>query len=138
MNYQIPPVDEIKGKLTPLFNEEGLQLVLLFGSAAAGTAHRKSDIDLGFLFEKPADLVALTNRVIRLLHTDRVDVVDLRKTGPLLNFSVAKKGRLFYESSKGVYNEFCSLAFRRYVDSKKMRDRRAEVIQRFLEDRGLV
>jgi len=135
---KIPSADEIKGKLASLFEEEGLQLVLLFASAAAGTVHRKSDIDLGFLFERPVDLLALTNRVIRLLHTDRVDVVDLRKTSPLLNFSVAKKGRLLYESSEGVYNEFCSLAFRRYVDSKKLRDRRAEVIQRFLEDRGLV
>jgi len=135
---KIPSVDEIRQKLAQLFEEEQLRLVLLFGSAAAGTEHGKSDIDLGFLFEKPVDLLALTNRVIRLLHTDRVDVVDLRRAGPLLNFSVAKKGRLLYESSSGVYNEFCSFAFRRYVDSKKLRDRRAEVIQRFLEDRGLV
>jgi len=135
---KIPSVDEIRKMVAPLFKEEGLQLVLLFGSAAAGTVHGKSDIDLGFLFEKPVDLLALTNRMIRLLHTDRVDVVDLRRVGPLLSFSVAKKGRLLYESSSGVYNEFCSLAFRRYVDSKKLRDRRAEVIQRFLEDRGLV
>ena len=135
---KIPSVDEIRKKLALLFEEEGLKLVLLFGSAAAGTAHRKSDIDLGFLFKKPVDLLALTNRVIRLLHTDCVDVVDLRRASPLLGFSVAKKGRLLYESSSGVYNEFCSLAFRRYVDSKKLRDRRAEVIQRFLEDRGLV
>jgi uncharacterized protein len=134
---KMPSVDEIKKKLAPLFEEEGLKLVLLFGSAAAGTAHKKSDIDLGFLFEKPVDLLALTNRVIRLLHTDRVDVVDLKRAVPLLSFSVAKKGRLLYESSSGAYNEFCSLAFRRYVDSKKLRDRRAEVIQRFLEDRGL-
>ena len=135
---KIPSVVEIKKQLAPLFEEEGLQLVLLFGSAAAGVAHGKSDIDLGFLFGRPVDLLALTNRVIRLLHTDRVDVVDLRRAGSLLNFSVAKKGRLLYESSSGVYNEFCSLAFRRYVDSKKLRDRRAEAIQRFLEDRGLV
>jgi uncharacterized protein len=135
---KMPSVDEIRRKLTPLFEEEGLQLILLFGSAAAGTAHRKSDIDLGFLFKKSVDLLALTNRVIRLLHTDRVDVVDLRRASPLLNFSVAKKGILLYERSNSVFNEFCSLAFRRYVDSKKLRDRRAEVIQRFLEDRGLV
>jgi uncharacterized protein len=135
---EITSVDVIRKKLAPLFEEEGLQLVLLFGSVAAGTVHRKSDIDLGLLFEKPVDLLALTNRVIRLLHTDRVDVVDLRRASPPLNFSVAKKGRLLYERSSSVYNEFCSLAFRRYVDSKKLRDRRAEVIRRFLEDRGLV
>ena len=135
---KIPAVDEIKERLAPLFKEEGLQLVLLFGSAAVGPVHRESDIDLGFLFERPADLLVLTNRVIRLLHTDWVDVVDLRKAGPLLNYSAAKRGRILYESSRGVYNEFCSLAFRRYVDSKKMRDRHAEAIQRFLQDRGLV
>ncbi len=41
--------DEIKARLTPLFQEEALQFVLLFGSRSAGPVHPESDIDLGFL-----------------------------------------------------------------------------------------
>jgi hypothetical protein len=65
-----------------------------------------------------------------------VDVVDLRSANPLLRFSVAQKGRPLYERSPGMFNEFCSLAFRMYVDSKKLRDGQAKVIKDFLESRG--
>ena len=134
--HPVPSIVEIKERLTPLFEDERLQLVLLFGSALTRKMHKGSDIDLAFLYGKPIDLVTLTNRVIRLLHRDTVDVVDLRSANPLLRFSVAQKGRPLYEKSHGVFNEFCSLAFRMYVDSKKLRDGQASVIRDFLETRG--
>ncbi len=134
----IPSPDEIRKKLAPLFEEVGLQLVLIFGSAVSGALHRESDIDLAFLFDRPIDILGLTNRVIRLLHSDRVDVVDLRRAGALLTFSVAKTGKVLYEGSGGAYYQFCSLAFRKYLDSKKMRDARSEGIRKFLEHRGLL
>lgn len=132
----IPSADEISVKLAPLFADENLRLVLLFGSAASGKTHSKSDIDLAFLFDEPADMLSLTNRVVRLLRSDNVDVVDLRRAGPLLNMSAVRKGILLYEREPGIYSEFCSLAFRMYADTKKFRDARETVIKRFLETRG--
>jgi predicted nucleotidyltransferase len=134
---KIPSIEEIRERLIPLFEEEGLQLILVFGSVVTGTTHEKSDIDLAFLFDRPVDIVSLTNRVIRLLHTDHVDVIDLKHASPLLKFSAVDKGRLIYEKSPGLFNEFCSLAFRMYVDTKKLRDARARTIKYFLETRGL-
>ena len=134
--HPVPTIVEIKERLATLFEDESLQLVLLFGSALTGNMHKGSDIDLAFLYDEPADVVALTNRVIRLIHCDTVDVVDLRSANPLLRFSVAQKSRPLYEKSAGVFNEFCSLAFRMYVDSKKLRDGQAKVIKNFLEARG--
>ncbi|MCL5966458.1 MAG: nucleotidyltransferase domain-containing protein [Deltaproteobacteria bacterium] len=130
--------EELSEVLSPLFKEEGLQLVLLFGSAASGRVHSRSDIDLAFLFDKPVDILALTNRVTSLLHNDDVDVVDLKYTSPLLRYSVVKSGRLLYERCPGIFNEFCSLAFRRYVDTKKLRSGQSRSIRRFLEARGIV
>ncbi len=130
-------VEEIRKRLLPLCGDKGLQLILLFGSAVSGKIHARSDIDLAFLFEKPADILALTNRVIRLLHTDNVDVVDLRRASPLLKFSAVKSGMLLYEKEPGLFNEFYSLAFRRYVDTKKLRDAQAVSIRQFLKSRGL-
>jgi len=127
---------EIKEKLTPLFEDEGLQLVLLFGSALTRNIHRRSDVDLAFLYNKPVDVITLTNRVMRLLHRNAVDVVDVKSANPLLRFSIAQNGRPLYEKSPGIFNEFCSLAFRMYVDSKKLRDGQAKVIKDFLETRG--
>jgi predicted nucleotidyltransferase len=132
----VPSAVEIKERLASLFEDESLQLVLLFGSAVTGGMHKASDIDLAFLYDRRVDVVSLTNRVLRLLHRDAVDVVDLRSANPLLRFSVAQKGKPLYEKSPGIFNEFCSLAFRMYVDSKKLRDGQARIIKDFLESRG--
>lgn len=129
---------EIKSKLSPLFKERGLRLVILFGSAVSGKAHRNSDIDIAFLFERPVDILELTNTVIRLLHVNNVDIVDLRKANPLLKFSVVRKGKLLFEKNSGVFNEFCSLAFRMYVDTKKLREGHAVFIKNYLKEEGVV
>jgi predicted nucleotidyltransferase len=131
-------INDIKCRLTPLFRKEGLQLVLLFGSIAKGSVHTKSDIDLGFLLDKPIDVLTLTNEVTKLLHSDRVDVVDLRRASPLLKFCAAQKGKVLYERSGGLFNQFFSLAFRMYVDTKKLRDAQGEMIRDFLEEKEMV
>jgi predicted nucleotidyltransferase len=127
--------NEIKEKLIPLFKDEDLQLVLLFGSAASGKTYKRSDIDLAFLYKGPVDVLDLTTRVIRLLHADNIDVVDLRHTNSLLQFSVVKHGKLLYERSPGLFNSFYSLSFRRYIDTKKLRDAQGETIKHFLEEK---
>lgn len=48
---------EMQEKLAPIFKDEGVQLVLLFGSLPSGKAHGQSDIDLAFLFDRPADIL---------------------------------------------------------------------------------
>lgn len=133
----LPDADKIREALTPLFRDEGLRLVLLFGSVATGGMHRRSDIDLAFLFDTPADVLALTNAVVRLLGTDAVDVVDLRRASPLLKFSAVKHGKVLYEKTPGIFPAFYSLAFRMYDDTKKLRDARAGSIRSFLTTRGL-
>ena len=135
---KIPLVDEIRERLTPLFQDEGLRLVMLFGSSVTGKMHRHSDIDLAFLFDRDMDIIALTNNVIRLLHTDNVDVIDMKHASPLLRFSVVRNGRLLYERLQGEFNSFSSLTFRRYVDTKKLRDMQATSIKHFLGTRGIL
>ncbi|OHB40842.1 MAG: hypothetical protein A3K25_03700 [Planctomycetes bacterium RIFOXYB12_FULL_42_10] len=130
-------IEEIRNRLSPLFADEGLRLILLFGSVATGKVNKKSDIDLAFLFDKPIDMLALTNRVIRLLRTDNIDVIDLRRASPLLKYSAVRHGKPLYEREPGMFNEFYSLAFRMYVDTKKLRDAQAVSIKQFLKSRGL-
>jgi predicted nucleotidyltransferase len=128
---------EIKRELAPLFKDPGLQLVLLFGSRVSGKTHSKSDIDLGVLFDDPVNLVELTARIINLLHTDQVDVVDFRRASPLLNFAAARHGLLLYERSPSLFTQFYSLSFRRYVDTQKLRDAQKRSLQNFLSEKGL-
>lgn len=134
---KILSVDAIREGLAPLFCEETLKLVIIFGSTASGRTHRKSDIDLAFLYTIPIDQLALANQVIRLLRTDHVDVVDLGRASPLVQFAIAQTGQVLFERAPSTYPEFCSLAFRRYVDTKKLRDARVQAIRRFLDAKGV-
>ena len=130
-------VEAVKEKLEAIFSEDGLQLVIVFGSIVSGKMHKKSDLDVAFLFDRPIDTVALTNKVINLLHTDNIDVVDLKRASPLLKFSIVKTGRLIYENEVGLFNAFYSLALRMYIDTQKLRDAQKSAIKLFLTARGL-
>ena len=131
-------IDEtIKDKLVPVLKKEGLDLLLLFGSVASGKMRKESDVDLAFLFDRPVDILALTNRIIKLLHINNVDVVDLKHATPVLKYAAARNGRLLYESRGGLFNDFYSLAFSMYIDSKKLRDAQRVRIARYLKTKGL-
>ncbi len=127
---------EIRTRLTPLYGEEGLRLVLLFGSLARGKTHRESDIDLAFLFDRDVDMVELTARVIELLSTDAVDVVELRKASPLLKFSIAKDAIVLYASSPSIFSEFYALSFRMFMDARKFYKIQHRAIREFIEVEG--
>ena len=135
---KILSLGEIRESLAPIFEEEGLQFILLFGSAAQEKRHKQSDIDLAFFYDRPVDIIELTNKVIRLLHTDSIDVIDLSRASPLLRFSAVKNGKILYAKTPGVFHRYCSLAFRMYADSKKLRDAQAKAIRHFLEVRRVV
>lgn len=129
--------EDIKRRLQSLFDDPGLMLIILFGSVVTNKTHKRSDIDIAFLFDDFVDTVELTNKVSRLLQTDRIDVIDLRSASPLLKFSVARNGAPIYERDKGTFNAFYSLAFRRYIDTRKLRAARESYIRDFLTAKGL-
>lgn len=130
-------VADLRTLLVPLSDQYRLRLIILFGSTVTGRRGPDSDLDLALLADAPLDLVAVTTDVIRLLHTDHVDVVDLRRVSPLLAMEVARQGRLVYERQSGMHVEFISLATRRYIDTKKLRDAQKDAIHRFLVSKGL-
>ena len=128
-------VEDIRSRLVPMFEEEGLKLALLFGSSVLGKVHKQSDIDLAFLFQMPVDIVALTNKIIKLLHIKNVDVIDLKRASPLMKFSIIKNCKILYEKQQGIFNGYYSLAFRMYNDTQKLRDAQARAIRNFLKAR---
>lgn len=130
-------IGDLQTLLEPLYEPYRVRLILVFGSTVTGLRGPESDLDLAFLADAPLDLVGVTTDVIRVLHTDRVDVVDLRRASPLLAMEVARHGRLIYEREPGMHVEFISLAVRRYIDTKKLRDAQKAAIHRYLNSKGL-
>jgi predicted nucleotidyltransferase len=109
-----------------------LELLVLFGSAARGRAGTRSDVDVAVLTQGVPDLDGLHLSLAPKLKTDRLDIVDLRRAGPLLAFEVARTGLVLFERSPGLFRQFQSLASRRYADTKKLRDAQRRSIQVFL------
>lgn len=125
--------ESVRERLTDLAAElPDLRLLVLFGSAATGRARAQSDCDLAVLCEGYADLDTLYLALAPRLRTDRLDLVDLRRAGPLLAFEVARSGVVLFEQSPGLFRQFQSLASRRYADTKKLRDAQRRAIQVFL------
>ncbi len=109
-----------------------IELVVVFGSTAAGRARGRSDVDVAVRCAGPADLDAVYRILAPRLGTERLDLVDLRRASPLLMMAVARSGRLVYEKRIGAYREFQALASRRYCDTEKLRRARQRAIHVFL------
>ena len=114
-----------------------VELVVLFGSVARGRSRPDSDVDVAVRCDGPADLDALYLLLAPRLATTLLDLVDLRRTGSLLAFQVARHGRLLYERDPGAFRSFQSLASRRYCDTDKLRRAQRRSIHAFLERQGL-
>ena len=87
---------------------------------------------MAVLAEGRLDTVELTNRLIRALGFQAVDIADLSHADPLLMMLVARDGVPLYESSPGEFDRFASLAVRRYADTRKFRAMEAREIRDFI------
>lgn len=88
----------------------------LFGSQATGRARPDSDVDLAVLAEHPLTLdqrLSLQTDLEQALQRDCVDVVDLRRGSPILQFEALNGIRLFAHSPAKVA-KFSSLVGREY------------------------
>ena len=75
----------MKSLAAAIAEENGLSLVLLFGSQATGKTHKESDIDVAYLSDKPLDLMAearLIEDLRPIFRSNAVDIVDLKKAPP--------------------------------------------------------
>src|SRR5919198_2180653 len=136
--FAVPTAEFIRQRLADLPEAmPDLRLLVLFGSAAGDRATSESDIDLAGQCDGPADLDDFYLALAPRLGTDRLDLIDLRRTGPLLGMAVARTGRPLFEREPGAFREFQSLASRRYCDTDKLRRARRRAIHAFLDREGL-
>lgn len=98
-------------------SELGIPVVAawLYGSRAAGRAHRESDLDVAVLlpFSPPVPerdrfeaRVSLTAGLIGALHTDDVDLVVLNDVPPTLARRVVTEGRLVLDTDAQATHAF--------------------------------
>lgn len=96
---KVQTINELKGKLTPIFDAYGVQSAILFGSLAKGTATAQSDIDL--LVDshlKGLRFVGLMEDVRRAaeMPVDLLDVTHIEKGSPI-DREIQSTGVMIYE-----------------------------------------
>jgi predicted nucleotidyltransferase len=84
----------------------GLQLLVLFGSRARHDTWDGSDWDLGYIGEASFDPDAFLARMIDLLGSERIDLVDLDRAGGQLRYRVARDGYLLHADRDARYERF--------------------------------
>ncbi len=96
--------------------EPTILMAYLFGSYADGTAHRKSNLDLAFLFNEPGAEMALQVKLSDVTGFEAIDLLNLNKAPLYLQFKVITSGRLIYESDPDLTSDFLENLFNRYHD----------------------
>lgn len=115
-----PNVKQKLAQLIPLFQQENVQLVYLFGSLGQG--RQGHDVDLAMLTQnEPA--YHLRQAITDCLDTERVDLVDLRQASPLLRFEILRTGQLFYAADEAISEQFELATLRLYKDTAWLRRR---------------
>jgi predicted nucleotidyltransferase len=124
----------VRGALASLAQaQEGLTLLMLFGSRARGDAHEGSDWDLGYLAASGFDDAALLGHIVEVLGSERVDLVDLARASGLLRFRAARDGVLIHETEPGAGDRFRIEAARFWHDVEPVL---LPAYERFLERVG--
>ena len=86
--------------------EEGLSLLVLFGSRARGDETPRSDWDFGYLGDQAFDADSLLAALVIRLGTDRVDLTDLGRAGALLRHRAAADSRVVYAANERIFPLF--------------------------------
>ena len=114
-----------------------VRLIILFGSRARETAGAASDIDIGILMHAARQPLTVDQKMelkIRIaekfsFHEDHIDLVDLSVASPLLQYRAAEEGKLLFGMPYD-FLRFKVLAWKRYLDTAKLRRMREEKLRR--------
>ncbi len=97
--------DIFKTVTAALAGETGLKVVIVYGSAAAGTMRADSDVDVAVLFDKPLDMdarLALWGKLTDAVRRE-VDVVDMYGLSGEILHQILTKGRVVIKNDETAY-----------------------------------
>jgi predicted nucleotidyltransferase len=129
-------VESLSALLQPILASAPVDLAVLYGSVARGTAGPESDVDIGVTLLPGATLplherLDLGAALERALHRE-VDLVLLSDATPLLR-SEAAQGECIYERTPGSFGDFVARAMLEWDDVRPHFVRCARAMMRATE-----
>jgi hypothetical protein len=117
------------GRLDELCQRHGIRLLGAFGTATDPDWHaRDLDVAVGFEHGAGGDVVAVINDLVELTGYQDVDVLDLRRAGPVAQTSGLVGGEPLYESEAGAFAEAQARAVEARMDTEWLRRQRLEFL----------
>ncbi|WP_342303619.1 nucleotidyltransferase domain-containing protein [Methanolobus sp. ZRKC5] len=148
MNTSNQPFE--KDKLLPLLKdffqkEEHVELAYLFGSVSEGKAGVLSDIDIGVYLsesltkaQKNHKLIELIGSLTTLLKSDRLDLLIINDTSPVLSFEIIKPNVLILERNHDLKLDVEQRIMSQYLDRKYHEDFLNQSLLKRIMEKGLV
>lgn len=121
--------------LKDLANKYKLSLILLFGSYIHGDVHPESDMDIAVYGKKilsEADKINLAYEFSKIFHKDKVDVVDIKTSPPLLKREIFKDYKVLYQRNPMLVRQLELVSLYEFKESEILYQIRHERLQEFI------
>ncbi len=117
-------------------HESGIELLVLFGSAARGAVQPDSDVDIALKMNKgiAVSKLDLIYNLGQLFDDREIDLVILSiNTDPVLLYEIFAHGKPLFEGKSDIFAEERLRAFKLYFDTEKLRRLQAEYLRKYTE-----
>jgi len=132
-------MDKVKSKqINKIAEKYNLDLILLFGSQLREKKylHRESDFDIAYLSKKNLNLMEEAKLICDLMpifKSDKVDLANLRRAGPLLMKQIFENHKILYCSNPKIYYRYKIYAERKYIEAEPLFQLNRYLIKQFLK-----
>lgn len=117
-------------------HESGIELLVLFGSAARSAVRPDSDVDIALKMNKgiAVSKLDLIYNLGQLFDDREIDLVILSiNTDPVLLHEIFAHGKPLFEGKSDIFAEERLRAFKLYFDTEKLRLLQAEYLRKYTE-----
>lgn len=117
-------------------HEAGIELLVLFGSAARSAVRPDSDVDIALKMNKgiAVSKLDLIYNLGQLFDDREIDLVILSiNTDPVLLHEIFAHGKPLFEGKSDIFAEERLRAFKLYFDTEKLRLLQAEYLRKYIE-----
>ena len=124
-------------KIKEFCEENKLSLFVVFGSYANLKTHKKSDIDIAVLpenYNSEVDKLKLIYELERIFDLPVDLVVVTNHIDSLLEFEIFSNGKSLYEERDGLFEERRLKAWKKYLDTERIRELRGEFINNYIKE----
>lgn len=114
------------GRLVALCHEQGLELLVLFGSAVSDEEPGDVDLAVAWCAAHQRDLLGVVVALMELVG-DSVDVMDLDRAGPVARQRALTRGEVLVELTPHAFAERQIHAMREFLDTQRFRDQQLRI-----------